>query len=72
MKMKRRILSFFLALMMVVTALPLTVLQVSAASGFSITSPSDDYTFDYEKMLTIKWTSYSGADHYSHLDQAGL
>ena len=64
MKTKNRVLSLFLAVLMFVTALPLTTLQVSAASDFSITSPSDDYTFDYEKMLTIKWTSYSGADHY--------
>ena len=60
----KRLIAVFLSVMMMVTALPLTAFPVSAASDFSITSPSDDYTFDYEKMLTIKWTSYSGADHY--------
>jgi len=60
----KRLIAVVLAVVMMVTALPSTAIPVSAASDFSITSPSDDYTFDYEKMLTIKWTSYSGADHY--------
>ncbi len=66
MKQKFKLTALLLvAVMMVttcITAFP--PIEVSAASNFSITSPSDDYTFDYEKMLTIKWTSYSGADHY--------
>ena len=55
--------SFVLAIIMTITAMPLTAIQVSAANNFHITSHEDGETVS-SGWITFEWSTYSGAHHY--------
>ena len=63
MKNIKRIISMFLAIVLLVTALPLTAIPVNAASNFHITSHDDGENVS-SGWITFEWSTYSGAHHY--------
>ena len=59
----KRLVTVFLSVVMMVTALPLAAIAVISVSNFSITSHDNGETVS-SGWIRFEWTSYSGADHY--------